>query len=164
LTINSELEADTRSSRLQAFGFQRENRVALGWKLAAGNWKLHATAPCALLVRLRPPSRLTALRRDFGEQCFCGRKNYRLQDIQLSKIDPVRGNNPSEFGHPRDCSPGPPRLTHSRGPMPRSDRSPELLILRSTLAAMQARRRELELLRAAFGRLRAFGASSSQAA
>ena len=88
LTINSELEADTRSSRLQAFGFQRENRVALGWKLAAGNWKLHATAPCALLVRLRPPSRLTALRRDFGEQCFCGRKNYRLQDIQLSKIDP----------------------------------------------------------------------------
>jgi len=59
-------------------------------------------------------------RESFSAHCVCVvGKNYRLQDIQLSKI--IRGKNPSESVEcPRDFSPGP--LAHvARGaPSPRS--------------------------------------------
>ena len=50
-----------------------------------------------------------------GGSIFVVGKNYRLQDIQLSKI--IRGKyRPSELAVARGAFPGPPSLTHSRGP------------------------------------------------
>jgi hypothetical protein len=48
------------------------------WKPEAGNWKPSAIAPCTLRVRLRPCGRQQTV-------FFVVGKNYRLQDIQLSK-------------------------------------------------------------------------------
>ena len=61
------------------------------------------------IINVFPPSLNTAV--------FVDRKNYRLQDIQLSKI--LRGASPLET----------PRLAHSRGPLdPRSVREGALAI------------------------------------
>jgi hypothetical protein len=48
------------------------------WKLETGNWKPSAIAPCTLRVRLHPCGLQQTV-------FFVVGKNYRLQDIQLSK-------------------------------------------------------------------------------
>ena len=64
----------------------------------------------------------TSLRSCERKTGFVVGKNYRLQDIQLSKI--IRGKyRPSELPVARGAFPGPPSLTQSRGPKPRSVRS-----------------------------------------
>jgi hypothetical protein len=53
----------------------------------------------------------------------CGRKNYRLQDIQLSKTTPGELVPRNLLGGRGTRSPGPPRSLTRGAPMPRSVRS-----------------------------------------
>jgi hypothetical protein len=72
--------------------------------------------------------------------CVVG-KNYRLQDIQLSKI--IRGKNPSEAFGCLGISPRTPSARFTRSPLRRLApfRSPELFILTSARSILQAEQR-----------------------
>ena len=66
------------------------------WKLATGDWKLNATAPCTLRVCVHPCGLSQTV-------FFVVGKNYRLQDIQLSKSRvklPAVSFEPSASGAP----------------------------------------------------------------
>src|SRR5436309_3203030 len=74
-----------------------------------------ALVSCTLRVHLRPPSHLAMRRRAPADECVVG-KNYRLQDIQLSKITPGEMSPRGIFRWSRGAFPRTPFARSLAGP------------------------------------------------
>jgi hypothetical protein len=76
------------------------------WKLVTGNWKLSASVPCTLRVRLRACARRQT-------SVFCGRKKLPFAGYSIVK-DRSGEKSLGTSRSLRDFSPGPPRFFSGR--------------------------------------------------